>query len=124
LKYLIDTNCVIYLAAQTFPALNERVERTDRGEIGLSAITFAELSLGAALGKPPFNPMLDELIRQMPVIPFDEEAARFYGKLPFRRGGFDRLLAGHALALGLTIITRNTRDFADIAGLRIEDWTR
>jgi tRNA(fMet)-specific endonuclease VapC len=57
------------------------------------------------------------------VLPFDEAAARAYARLPFKRGRFDRLLAAHALSLDLTVITNNERDFSDIAGLRVENWT-
>ncbi|MFZ1368469.1 MAG: VapC toxin family PIN domain ribonuclease, partial [Sphingorhabdus sp.] len=42
---------------------------------------------------------------------------------PFKRGNFDRLIAAHALSLGLTIISQNTRDFADVPGLKVENWT-
>ena len=69
---------------------------------------------------------LDQTIRffvAVPVMPFDEGAARLYARLPFRRGSFDRLVAAHALSLGLTLVTNNGRDFADIPGLRIENWT-
>ena len=59
----------------------------------------------------------------MPILPFDEAAARCYAQLPFRRGRFDRLLAAHALSLGSTVITDNEADFADIPGLTIENWT-
>ena len=59
----------------------------------------------------------------MPLLPFDEDAARSYARTPFRRARFDRLLAGHALALDVPIITANPKDFADVPGLKVEDWT-
>ena len=43
--------------------------------------------------------------------------------LPFKRARFDRLLAAHALSLGVTIITNNESDFADVPGLTVENWT-
>jgi tRNA(fMet)-specific endonuclease VapC len=124
MRYLIDANCCIYLFSGTYPALLDRVRATPRGDIGLSAIVFAELALGSAKGLTPSLSALDELAGQMPLLPFDEAAARGYASLPFKRGRFDRLLAGHALSLGLAVITRNERDFADIPGLKTEDWTR
>jgi tRNA(fMet)-specific endonuclease VapC len=90
----------------------------------LSAIVLAELALGSMNGKAPLMAALERLLVQMPLMPFDENAARAYGRLPFRRGRFDRLLAAQALSLDLVIITRNLADFADIAGLKVEDWTR
>jgi tRNA(fMet)-specific endonuclease VapC len=58
------------------------------------------------------------------VLPFDRAAAAAYARLPFRRGSFDRLIAAHALCAGLTIVTNNERDYKDIPGLRVENWTR
>lgn len=124
MRYLIDANCCIYLFSSAYPALLKRVQASPQGDIGLSAIVVAELALGSANGFAPALPALAELIEQMPLLPFDEAAARGYATLPFRRGGFDRLLAGHALSLGLAIITRDERDFADIPHLKTEDWTR
>ena len=124
MRYLIDTNCCIYLFANNYPALSRRVLATPQGDICLSAIVFAELALGSMNGKAPPVAALERLLEQMPLLPFDESAARAYSKLPFRRGRYDRLLAGHALSLGLAIITRNERDFANIPGLKIENWTR
>ena len=53
----------------------------------------------------------------------DEAAAREYAKLPFKRARFDRLLAAHALSIGATVVTNNEADFADVPGLKIENWT-
>lgn len=124
MKYLIDANSVIYLADNAYPKLIARIGDVDVGAIGLSAIVFAELILGANQGKSPRVDKLALITEEMPLLPFDEAAARAYGKIPFRRGSFDRLLAAHALSLGLKVITTNLRDFADVPGLKVEDWTR
>ncbi len=123
MRYLIDTNCCIYLFTGLYPLLNDRILATDQGDIALSTIVFAELALGSANGKAPPMAALERLTTQMPLLPFDEAAARSYSALPFRRGRFDRLLAAHALSLDLAVLTRNVADFADIPGLRVENWT-
>jgi tRNA(fMet)-specific endonuclease VapC len=56
-------------------------------------------------------------------LPFDADAARRFPAARKARGKFDRLIAAHALALGATLVTHNVRDFRDVPGLRIEDWT-
>lgn len=124
MRFLIDANCVIYLFANSFPKLTERVQGVERGGIGLSMIVFAELAHESHNGKSLAMQALERLTHQMPLLAFDEAAARAYAGMPFKRGRFDRLLAGHALALGLPIITRNVRDFADIPHLKTEDWTQ
>jgi tRNA(fMet)-specific endonuclease VapC len=122
-RYLIDTNCCIYLFAGRYPALTQRIGDTAAGEIGLSAIVLAEFAIGRRDREGRPDRQLELLIRQMPVQPFDQRAAEVYAQLPFRRGRFDRLIAAHAVSLGLTLITNNERDFADIPDLRVENWT-
>jgi len=111
-KYLMDTDCAVYAMTAQFAALGERLARCEPGEIAISAINFAEVSLGAELGKPPPSEVLEEFVRQIPVLPFDEAAAREY-----------RLLAAHALSIGATVVTNNEADFADVPGLAVENWT-
>lgn len=121
---MLDANIVIGLLGGGPEPLRERVERCARGDIAISAIAFAEVALGSWNGKRPSLIVLDQLPRLFEVVPFDHLAARLYAQLPFRRHSFDMLIAAHALALDLTLITNNERDFADIPDLRIENWTR
>ena len=123
MRYLIDANCCIYLFADRHPALSRRVTSLRHGELGLSTIVLAELALGSQNGKAPPMALLDLFASRLPVLAFDEAAARAYAQLPFRRGRFDRLLAAHALSLGVSLITNNEADFADIPGLKVENWT-
>lgn len=37
--------------------------------------------------------------------------------------GMDGRIAAHALELGYTVVTQNTRDFAKIPGITLVDWT-
>lgn len=124
MRYLIDTNCLIYLFADTYPALTRRIAETAVGEIGLSTIVLAEFALGLRRGIELPDERLALLVEQMPVQPFDQAAAEAYARLPFRRGRFDRLLAAHAISRGATLITNNPRDFVDIPDLKVENWTQ
>ncbi|WHU03391.1 type II toxin-antitoxin system VapC family toxin [Sphingomonas sp. NIBR02145] len=124
MRYLLDTNICILLFGVDHPRLKERVRLCDEGELAISAITCAELAFGSANGKIPHPFVLDAFLRQVPVLDFDLAAAKgTYPFLPFKRASFDRLIAAHAIARGLTLITNNERDFADIPELRIENWT-
>ena len=123
MRYLIDTNCCIYLFNGDYPQLIRRVAETEVGEIALSVVVLAELGAGARVGKAPTREGLALLRQQMPILPFDEQDADTFGTLPFRRGRFDRLLAAHAISRDLTLITNNEPDFADMPGLRVENWT-
>ena len=103
--------------------MKARFEATEPGAISISAISFAEVALGSQVGKPPPIQALEAFLAVVPILSFDEAAAREYARLPFKRARFDRLLAAHALSIGATIITNNESDFADVPGLRVEDWT-
>jgi tRNA(fMet)-specific endonuclease VapC len=124
IRYLIDANCVIFALADAASPVTRRIAESDSGSLAISAITFAEVALGSHLGKPPPPEALNALLAAVPLVPFDEAAARLHAALPFRCGRFDRLLAAHALSLGAMIVTNNVADFSDVPGLVIEDWTQ
>ena len=123
MRYLLDANSIIHLLSGAFPAMTARVADTDSGAIGVSSIAFAEVAHGTANGKPPELRFLNAFLKQIPLVPFDEAAARAYASLPFRRHSYDRLIAAQAISLGLIVISRNIKDLAEIPGLRVENWT-
>jgi tRNA(fMet)-specific endonuclease VapC len=124
IRYLIDTDCAVYAMTAQFPALGERLSDCVPGEVALSAVSYAEIALGSELGKPPPPDILEAFVRAVPILPFDEAAAREYARLPFKRARFDRLLAAHALSIGAVVITNNKADLADVPGLVVENWTQ
>lgn len=119
---MVDANICVYLLAGANQALLARVQDQYRGAVVSSSVAFAEVMVGAARRDAADAAL--RLFRSIPVLSFDREAALRYADLSFKRGSFDRLIAAHALALDLTLVTNNERDFVDIAGLRIENWTR
>lgn len=120
-KFLLDSNILIYLLGGLSLEAKARVEERPVETIATSAVAFAEVMLGAKALDAEREAR--RLFANLQVLPFDAEAALVYARLPFKRGRFDRLIAAHALTLGLTLVTNNERDFADIPGLRIENWT-
>jgi tRNA(fMet)-specific endonuclease VapC len=123
MKYLLDSNILIGIATAQNDKLRASVAECDAGDLATSAISFAEVAYGSIQGKPPFLDDLRVLTEEVEVLPFDETAALVYANLPFKRASYDRLIAAHALALGLTVVTDNERDFADVPGLKFENWT-
>lgn len=120
---MLDANTCIYLLSDSQPLLTQRVAECDAGSLCVSAIVVAEVAHGSAMGKAPTVELLDAFLSEIPMVPFDEAAARAYSTLTFRRGSFDRLIAAHALSLGLTLVTSNIGDFSDVPGLVVENWT-
>lgn len=122
--YLIDSDLAIYsMGGEADSLLNRRLSSCYPGDVAISAISFADVALGTWNGKPPKQEILDAFIGVIPIVEFDEAAARTYAQLPFKRARFDRLLAAHALSIGAVVITNNEADFADVPGLKVENWT-
>ena len=108
-----------------------RFKRRAVGEVGISSITLAELAFGAAKSQQPERnrAALEEFVLPLQVAPFDEAAAKVYGAVRAeleRRGApigaLDTLIAAHALSLGATLVSHNTKEFSRVAGLRLADW--
>jgi tRNA(fMet)-specific endonuclease VapC len=119
--YLLDSNICIYLVAGRSLAVKARVEACAPGEVATSSVAFAEVMMGARrLGTEKATRALFDHVT---ILPFDDVAGHAYAELPFKRGRFDRLIAAHALSLHLTLVTNNPRDFDDVGGLRVENWT-
>ncbi|MBB4856857.1 tRNA(fMet)-specific endonuclease VapC [Novosphingobium chloroacetimidivorans] len=123
IRYLIDANSAVYAMDVGNDRLVGRMAECDAGELAISAISYAEVAYGTYGGKPPPDEVLEAFVQQIPLVPFDEAAAREYARLPFKRARFDRLLAAHALSIGATVVTNNEADFADVPGLAVENWT-
>lgn len=123
IRYLLDTDCSIYAMLGTHPALGLRLSECDIDEVAISAISLAEIVMGEGKGMPRDLPVIDAFLKALPLLPFDEAAARAYAALPFRRRSFDRLIAAHALSIGATVVTNNEADFEDVPGLVVENWT-
>jgi tRNA(fMet)-specific endonuclease VapC len=124
LKYLLDSNTIIALVMNANEALVRRAAECDEGEMVTSAIAYAEVAYGSLRDRPPAFEQLRAFVEEVPVLDFDCKAALAYASLPFRRASYDRLIAAHALSHGLTIVTDNIAHFADIPGLKVENWTR
>lgn len=118
--YLLDSSICINLLQGRDAALRRNVESRHPDELALSTIVVAEVMIGAHRLKRVKES--EALLEMFTILPFDEAAARAYAMLPFKRGSFDRLIAAHTIALGLTLVTSNLRDFQTIPGLRTEDW--
>lgn len=122
MRYMLDANAFILLLAG-HPDVLAHAAECGEGELAISAIAFAEVSFGSATGKAPSPKALKLASSRIAVLPFDQAAASAYAQLPFKRGSYDRLIAAHAIALDLTLVTANLGDFERIPGLKFENWT-
>lgn len=132
MRYLLDTNIVSYYLRRVSAALEDRInEGLKRRNLAISAITRAELRFGQ-MGMPPPDrrrPLIDSFFLRLPSLEWASEAADRYGEVKHTLktqgtpiGEMDTLIAAHALAENLILVTHNTRHFERIPGLKLEDW--
>ena len=123
MKYLLDSNIIVYLTMNSNAQVVRRAAECDEGDLVTSAVAYAEVAFGSVNALPPAVEQLHAFVEEVPVLNFDYKAALAYATLPFKRGSFDRLIAAHALSHDLTLVTHNEKHFADVPGLKVENWT-
>jgi tRNA(fMet)-specific endonuclease VapC len=128
-RFMLDTNMCIYLMKHQPEEVARRFAQCEVGDVVISAITFAELEYGVEVATDPARERrhLDSLVEDIPVMPFDAFAARAYGPVRVttrerKRDQLDKLIAAHAIALGVALVTNNAKDFAAYPGLIIDNW--
>ncbi len=133
MKYMLDTNIVIYFIKNKPPAVADRINALDADDtLCMSFFTYAELLKGAerSTRKTEVLRRLDSLTRQIPVI-YDTPPsicthyARHATQLRLAGtpiGGNDLWIACHALAEDMVLVTNNIAEFDRITGLRVENW--
>lgn len=127
--FMLDTNMCIYLMKNQPEQVAERFARCHVGDVVMSAITFAELEYGVTVStnKTRLRRHLASLVEDILVAPFDASAAIAYGPIRAatrdrKKDHLDKLIAAHAMALDVTLVTNNERDFIVYPGLKIENW--
>lgn len=131
MKIMLDTNICIYIIKLRPQAVLQRFSAFPVGDIGISAITVAELEYGAAKSAQPSRnrEALEQFISPLQVAAFDRQATETCGgiRVMLERkgqpiGAMDLLIAAHALSLGARLVTNNVREFKRVPGLRVENW--
>lgn len=101
------------------------------GQLCISAVTLGELIYGAEKSAQPERNLndIEGMAARLEVLPFAEAAASHFGQIRAELakigqpiGSYDLMIAGHARALGLILVTNNLREFQRVPGLRLENW--
>jgi tRNA(fMet)-specific endonuclease VapC len=128
-EYMLDADTVSW-ALRGQGGVAVRLLTFRPSQLCISAITLAELRFGAdAKGSRKLHSLIGTFTASVDVVPFDEAAADRFGRVAVALarkgepiGTFDTLIAAHALALGVTLVTNNTRHFRRVPGLRVASW--
>lgn len=131
MTWLLDT-CVLSDFARGDRGTLVRLKSVSPAEIAVTAITVMEVEYG--LARLParargVGPVMRGLLSAVAVLPFTAEDARASASVRAALeskgrpiGAYDVLIAGAALARGLTLVTSNRREFERVSGLRVENW--
>jgi tRNA(fMet)-specific endonuclease VapC len=126
---MLDTDTVSF-ALRGQGRVAERLLEHRPPDLCMSAITLAELRYGADNRRSKkLHRLIDIFSESVAAVPFDALAASRFGVVAAQLtrsgtpiGGFDSLIAAHALSLGLTLVTNNTEHFSRVSGLKVENW--
>jgi tRNA(fMet)-specific endonuclease VapC len=128
--YLLDTNIISDLIRNPSGLVAQHIEQVGHRKIFTSIIVAAELRYGCTKkGSRKLLARVESLLETIPVLPLDIPTDAEYGNIRTQLeaagqpiGQNDLLIAAHTCALGLTLVTDNTREFARISGLDVENW--
>lgn len=130
LKYMLDTNIVIYVIKRKPIELLDKFN-LHAGQMSISSITLAELFHGAEKSSKPEHNMrqVEDFVSRLEVLEYGTKAAAHYGSIraDLEKKGTpigvnDLHIAGHTRSEGLVIVTNNMREFERVNGLCVENW--
>jgi tRNA(fMet)-specific endonuclease VapC len=130
LRHLLDTNILADLLRNPGGRVARRLAIAGEATVCTSIVVACELRFGAAKkGSRTLSARVENLIESLEVLPLDREADRHYAEIRLHLdrtgrpiGPNDLLIAAHARALDLALISDNVEEFARIPGLTLDNW--
>ena len=130
MRYMLDTDICTYTINERSAAVLRAFRQFQSTGLGISSVTATELFFSVArTGSQRNLDALRRFIATLEVAPFDAQAAEVSGSMrawlaaqgtPI--GPYDSLIAAHAHALGVALVTNNPREFERVPGLKVENW--
>jgi tRNA(fMet)-specific endonuclease VapC len=128
-RYMLDTKMCLYLMKNQPEEVAQRFAQCYVGDVVMSAITYTELEYGVSVSAEPEREQVNlaALFEDIQVVPFDVPAGVAYGPIrqatrDSKKDHLDKLIAAHAVSLGMTVVTNNRKDFAKYPGVVSENW--
>lgn len=131
-RYLLDTNTVSFHIRRSSAKLQRRLEKTPASDVALSVVTEMEIRYGLARNpRLRIASLVETFLTGITILPLTSEVSRQYARVRAELdargtpiGPLDLMIASHALALGVTLVTADLAEFRRVRGLRCEDWSR
>ena len=132
MRFLLDTNIVSNLIRYPQGRIADRIKAVGEANICTSIIVASELRYGATKkASPRLTAQVEAVLGAIDTLPFDSPADEIYGSIRTKLelagtpiGGNDLIIAAQTLALELTLVTDNDKEFGRIDGLEVENWLR
>jgi len=130
LRYLLDTNIVIYVLKRR-PIKILEVFNKNASRMAISSITLSELMYGAEKSQQVDKNLeaVEEFVSHLEVLSYDAKASQHYGQIKAKLekkgqiiGENDIHIAAHAISQGLTLVTNNLKEFKRVPHLALENW--
>lgn len=129
-QYLLDTNTLSHLVRHPQGPVMQKITSVGEDSICTSIIVAAELRFGAEKsGSQSLTERIELILSATEIMPLESPADRYYGDIRCQLasrgtpiGPNDLLIAAHAMALDLIVVTANQREFSRVSGLRVENW--
>jgi len=130
LKYLLDTNIVIYVLKRR-PKEVLDIFNANASRMAISSITLSELMYGAekSLNTDKNLEAVEEFVSHLEVLPYDAKASQHYGQIKAALekkgqiiGENDIHIAAHAISHGLILVSNNVRELKRVPNLALENW--
>ena len=130
MTHLLDTDTCIGVLRQR-PGMLQRLSQIAPTDCAVSMVTVYELFCGLARALDPANERqkVERFVSAIIEMPLDragaEAAANIRAELERQGtpiGPYDLLIAGQAVASGLTLVTNNVGEFKRVSGLKLESW--
>jgi len=130
-RYLLDTNIASHIIKGDLPSVRQRLAACPIDDVSISVVTEAELRYGVAKRGYPagLKQRVHEFLIRVDILPWTSEVAGTYADLRAQNESvgitlapLDLMIAAHAIADGLILVTRD-RAFSRVpVKLSVEDW--
>ena len=130
--YLLDTNVVAELAHNPQGTVAARLTELPDDMFGINTVIASEIEYALEKrGSAKLRRQVDAILSAVPLLELPANIAGHYGRIRVeleRRGtsigAYDLLIAAHGVASGITVVTRNDREFRRVKSLKVENWIR
>jgi tRNA(fMet)-specific endonuclease VapC len=130
LRYLLDTNVLSDVVRNPGGQVSRRLAVVGEATVCTSIVVACELRYGVARrGSSRLSTRIESLLESLEVLSLERQSDRHYAEIRLHLdrlgrpiGPNDLLIAAHALAADLTLVTNNVEEFARVPRLRLENW--